>query len=81
MLICLADNDIIHKLAACDLLDDALTALDLDRQDVYVLPTAKHKFGVTKDPTKAEKKYGAEIFARIRDFLASVRENPSSRPS
>ncbi|MGH7170866.1 MAG: hypothetical protein ACRELG_11355 [Gemmataceae bacterium] len=74
MKICLADNDVIHKLAAFDLFEEALAALGLGRQDVYVLPTAKHKFGVTKDLAKAEKKYGAEVFAKIRDFLASVRE-------
>jgi hypothetical protein len=73
--ICLADNDIIHKLAACDLLDDALTALSLVRTDVYVLPTAKYKFGITpRRVAQGERRYGATVFARIRDFLASVRE-------
>jgi hypothetical protein len=73
--ICLADNDIIHKLAACDLLDDALAALSLARTDVYVLPTAKYKFGITqRNAARAEQRYGAEVFVRIRDFLTSVRE-------
>ena len=74
-MICLADNDIIHKLAACDLLDDVLVALSLRRTDVYVLPTAKYKFRVTpRGSVQGERRYGAEVFARIRDFLASVRE-------
>ena len=74
-MICLSDNDIIHKLAACDLLDDALAALSLARTDVYVLPTAKYKFGIAqRNVARAERQYGAEVFARIRDFLASVRE-------
>jgi hypothetical protein len=73
--ICLADNDIIHKLAACDLLDVVLVALSLRRTDVYVLPTAKYKFRVTpRGSVQGERRYGAEVFARIRDFLASVRE-------
>ena len=74
-MICLADNDIIHKLAACDLLDDALAALSLARTDVYVLPTAKYKFRITqRSSAQGERRYGTEVFVRIRDFLASVRE-------
>jgi len=73
--ICLADNDIIYKLAACDLLDNALAALSLARTDVYVLPTAKYKFRITqRSSAQGERRYGAEVFVRIRDFLASVRE-------
>ena len=74
-MICLADNDIIYKLAACDLLDNALAALSLARTDVYVLPTAKYKFRITqRSSAQGERRYGAEVFARIRDFLVSVRE-------
>jgi len=73
--ICLSDNDIIHKLAACDLLDDVLAALSLARTDVYVLPTAKYRFRIAqRNVAQAEQRYGAEVLARIRDFLASVRE-------
>jgi hypothetical protein len=73
--ICLTDNDIIHKLAACDLLDEVLASLNLARTDVYVLPTAKYKFRITpRSAAQGEHRYGAEIFIRIRDFLASVRE-------
>jgi hypothetical protein len=72
--ICLLDNDIIHKLAACDLVEDALTALGLDFGDVLVLPTAKHKFGLTKNTPKAEARYGVEVFARIRALLEGVQE-------
>jgi hypothetical protein len=59
----------------CDLLDDTLTALDSARPYAYVLPTAKYKFGVAgKRPSRGEQQYGAEVFARIRDFLGDVRE-------
>ena len=74
-MICLVDSDIIYKLAMCNLLDDTLTALDSARADAYVLPTAKYKFGVaSRRPSRGEQRYGAEVFARIRDFLGSVRE-------
>ena len=81
-MICLVDIDIIYKLVMCNLLDDALTALDSARADTYVLPTAKYKFGVaSRRPSRGERRYGAEVFARIRDFLASVREIDVAGPS
>lgn len=73
-MILFCDNDIVHKLAACNLLDDALSALGVSASDVYVLPTARYKFGVTKDRAKSERKYGKEVFRRIRDFLERVNE-------
>jgi hypothetical protein len=80
--ICLVDSDIIYKLPMCNLLDDTLTALDSARTDVYVLPTAKYKFSVARRrPDTGEQRYGAEVFARIRDFLASVREIDVAGPS
>jgi hypothetical protein len=80
--ICLVDSDIIYKLAMCNLLDDTLAALDLARTDAYVLPTAKYKFGVARRrPGRRERLYGAEVFARIRDFLASVHEIGVAGPS
>jgi hypothetical protein len=80
--ICLVDNDIIYKLAMCNLLDDTLAALDLARTDAYVLPTAKYKFGIARRRSgTGEQRYGAEVFARIRDFLASVREIDLTGPS
>lgn len=74
-MICLVDSDIIYKLATCNLLDDALAALDSARTDAYVLPTAKYKFDVARTrPGTGEERYGAEVFTRIREFLGSVRE-------
>ena len=73
-MICLVDNDVTYKLAMCNLLDDSLAALDLARTDTYVLPTAKYKFGVArKRPSIGERRYGAEVFARIWDFLGNAR--------
>jgi len=37
----LSDNDIVEKLAVCDLLDDALAAFGATRAEVLVIPTLK----------------------------------------
>jgi hypothetical protein len=70
----LSDNDIIYTLAACDLLDETLVVLGVTYTDVYVLPTARYKFGITRNPARAQARYGPDVVVRIRDFLASVRE-------
>lgn len=81
-MICLVDSDVIYKLAVCNLLDNTLAALDLARTDAYVLPTAKYRFGVARRrPGTGERRYGVEVFSRIRDFLASVREIEVTGPS
>ena len=80
-MIILSDNDIIYKLAACDLLDEALVVLGVTHTDVFMLPTAKYKFGVTRNPARAEARYGPDVVARIQDFLASVRELDAVGPS
>jgi hypothetical protein len=72
--ILLSDNDIIYKLAACDMLEEALVVLGVTYTDVYVLPTAKYKFGIMTNRARAEARYGPDVVARIRSFLANVRE-------
>lgn len=79
-MILFCDNDILHKLAVCNLLDDAVEALEVTPKDVYVLPTAKHKFGVTGDRCKAERKYGREVFHCISRFLANASEIQKESP-
>ena len=69
----LTDKDIVEKLAICDLLDDALASLGASRSDVYVLTTLKHRIG-GKARAKATSRLGAEVVARILDFLADVNE-------
>ncbi len=74
-MICLSDNDIIYKLASCNLLEDALAGLDVASTDVYVLPTAKYKFGLARrSSAKRASPDSDEVRTRIRDFLACVRE-------
>ena len=69
-MICLADNDFVLKLAACDLLNETLDVLGLDRSEVYVLPTAKYK--IAKDK-RLPARYGEGV-GRALTFLASVVE-------
>jgi hypothetical protein len=42
--ICFLDNDIIHKLVALNLFYDAIDALQVDRSNMQVLPTARYVF-------------------------------------
>lgn len=43
-LICFLDNDIIHKLAACDLFLEAISSLNLEESDLRVLANAHNFF-------------------------------------
>ena len=69
----LCDNDIVEKLAICDLLDDALAALGATLSDVYVIPTLRHRIG-GKARVKAEKRLGKEVVERILSFIDDARE-------
>ena len=69
----LSDNDIIEKLAVCDLLDDALVSFGGSREEVFVLGTLKLRIG-GKSRTKAENRLGAPAVARILQFLDDVQE-------
>jgi hypothetical protein len=42
--VCFLDNDIIHKLVALNLFYDAIDALQVDRSNMQVLPTARYWF-------------------------------------
>ncbi|MFM9959987.1 MAG: hypothetical protein ACKV2Q_02040 [Planctomycetaceae bacterium] len=71
-MICLADNDIVKKLAICNLLDGAVAALGVSLEEILVLPTARFKLGVAKHPDKARANLGIETFVRLASFLNSV---------
>lgn len=73
-MIYLSDNDIVEKLAICDLLDDALAAFDATRSDVLVIPTLKNRIGIGAPRPKVVKRLGAEVAARLIDFLGTVKE-------
>ncbi len=72
-MIYLCDNDIVEKLAICDLLDDALEALGATLSDAYVIPTLRHRIG-GKARVKAEKRLGKEAVERLLSFIDDARE-------
>lgn len=70
--ILLSDNDIIKKLALCDLLDDAIQVLGHARSEIRVLPRARYVFRI-RDRASGIQRVGSEAaFERIRTFLESV---------
>jgi hypothetical protein len=70
------DNDVISKLASCDLLDDAVDALGSEKRYVKILSTFKHRFGITNERLRSriELQVGSDAFQRILDFQKSVGE-------
>jgi hypothetical protein len=50
--VCFLDNDIIHKLVALNLFYDAIDALQVDRSNMQVLPTARYVFPKLKKNAK-----------------------------
>lgn len=72
-MICLSDNDIILKLACCNLLDEALVVLGVKKEEVFVLPTARHVLlKPLKHPDKAKTRLGDAVYDRLKLFLDSV---------
>ena len=71
-MICLADNDIVKKLAICNLLDETVRALGVSHSEILVLPSARFKLGVAKNPDKARSQLGSDAFDRLKLFLANV---------
>lgn len=72
-MIVLADNDIILKLAQCDLLDDLPDILGQQWGDIFISPTAKYQL-LPKNPDKALNKCGnEETLARLTAFLDTTK--------
>jgi len=68
-LIVFADNDIILKLAQCDLLDALPDILDCQEAEIYITPAAKYQL-LPKKHAKALSKCGnEETVARLKAFL------------
>jgi hypothetical protein len=70
-LIVLADNDIILKLAACNLLNEAVARLGASPESVWVLPTARFKIGKDR---KLPIRYGTMGVSRALAFVKACRE-------
>lgn len=73
-MICLADNDIILKLAVCDLLAEAVAALDSTYGEVYVLNSAKYKLISPNKPLRGKVKPDEPAYERLQEFFGAVRE-------
>lgn len=72
-MIVLADNDIILKLAQCDLLDDLPELLGQAWHEIYVTPTAKYQL-LPKNQEKALRKCGnEETLTRLTAFISSTK--------
>jgi hypothetical protein len=69
-MICISDNDVLRKLASCDLLDEAISALRSAGEDVYILPT--FKYALRKPATI--KSLGEAALDRLTEFIGRVRE-------
>jgi hypothetical protein len=71
---CLLDNDLIRKLAICDLLDESLKALHSSDAEAHVLPTARYVLlKPIKKPEKAKERLGDALFERLDAFFKRVR--------
>lgn len=70
------DNDVTWKLAACDLLDAAVSALDSDPTSVRLLATFKHRFGIAnaRNRPKIQEQIGLAAYDRILAFQRAVGE-------
>lgn len=72
----LLDNDVVHKLAQLDMLDEAIEILNVDYGEIYILDTMKYKFCHPSNSTrrsKQETRYGLDIVNRIDAFIAQVK--------
>ena len=69
-MILLSDNDLVVKLAQCDLLDEALSSLEAKRSECFVLSTIKHSLRLGNPDKSIERYVGSpQAFERINDFL------------
>lgn len=75
-MIVLADNDLILKLAQCDLLADLPELLGESADQIFVLPTARYQL-VPQKTAKALAKCGNEAtLERVKSFLDATNEIP-----
>ncbi|MFO6499484.1 hypothetical protein ACLD9R_03090 [Serratia marcescens] len=76
-MIVLSDNDVILKLAQCDLLRYLPEILSENEHNIYVSPSARFKLLSPKKPEKALRLCGNEtVYQKVSDFLDRVQEIP-----
>lgn len=71
-MIVLADNDLLFKLAQCDLFAEFLSAFGVTIADIRILKLARY----STTSKKHRKRIGDDSFARLAAFLASVADIP-----
>ena len=72
-MICFTDNDVLLKLSAWNLLEEAITVLDTTRKEIYVLRTARFVIGKDKQ-ARFSTKYGSQAVQRTLEFIETVQE-------
>lgn len=78
-MICFTDNDILHKLAAFDLWEEARAVLSVSPKQVLLLPTAPFALGLN-DPAKAIARHGTALASRLQETVTAsltVEESPA----
>lgn len=76
-MIVLADNDIILKLAQCDLLDALPELLGEEIESIYVAATARFQLLPKKKEKLLAKCGNDETIARLTKFMAAVQDVPA----
>ena len=75
-MIVLSDNDVILKLAQCNLLSHLPQIFNTQPQEIYINPAARFQL-LKGTPEKLIKKYGsADIYERLGAFVQAVRDIP-----
>jgi hypothetical protein len=72
----LLDNDVVHKLAQLDMLDVAISSLNINSSDIFVLETLRYKFCHPSNSLRRRKQeiqYGVEIVNRIEHFISQTK--------
>lgn len=78
-MIVLSDNDVILKLAQCDLLQYLPEILNEDENEIFVSPTARFQLLMPKKPQKALVKCGSDkVYRGVADFLDRVQVIPET---
>lgn len=78
-MIVLSDNDVILKLAQCNLLSHLPQIFNAPSQDIFINPAARFQL-LNGTPEKLIKKYGSEeIYERLGEFIGSINDIPAVR--
>ncbi len=65
----LCDNDILLKLAACDLLGEAISMLGATREDIRILPSFPYMLKKTKSRDRFVARYDEPAVLRLEKFI------------